>query len=385
MPTFDFATSCSLAAPLTAENVIIGYGLASEYLDYSNPGFFSNMMLDTHDDYGLLLQAAAVKYGRGRVVAFTDSTVFSNYSMFFLGKPELALGVMEYLNRSNLYADLLNCAFLALAFIALGLAIYCLRKLHRMAVVAICLSAGVLSFGLSAWGFGTLNRTAYPLPCPHTDFTRICFVQDHSDFSLPGLLDYRNPESAFDTFYVWTQRLGYIPSVEPSLSEALEKGDVIVLINPVGDFTAPEIEATKRYIEQGGKVLLLDSVLNQNSTANQLLYVFGMQTGLSSSSYLVSENTPGQKSEENESERNIGTISTPLLSIWGGEPLLADDEERVLVSVTRRGEGMLMVMTDSFSFSRAGIGYMYRKPEPFELEMYEIEFYIFNYLLQEGQ
>ncbi|MBF0469329.1 MAG: hypothetical protein HQK61_10680, partial [Desulfamplus sp.] len=100
MPPFLFATSCTLSAPLSAENVMIGYGLRARPLAYSGRSFF-HQDPTTDYEFGLFLQSAAVKYGKGRVTAFTDSTCFSNFYMFIPGKPELALGTIEWLNRKN--------------------------------------------------------------------------------------------------------------------------------------------------------------------------------------------------------------------------------------------------------------------------------------------
>lgn len=100
-----FATSCSLNAPLLADNVIVGWELAAEPLDYSVNTFFGDFQPATDEQFGLFLQMAGVKYGQGRVATFTDSTIFSNFTMFMPGKPELALGTVEWLNRANTFTE----------------------------------------------------------------------------------------------------------------------------------------------------------------------------------------------------------------------------------------------------------------------------------------
>ena len=99
---FDFLTSCTLTAPLTSENVIIGNQILGELGTYSTENFFRISDRKSLDlEYGLLLQVAAVKYGKGRVLAFTDSTCFSNFCMFMDGYKDFNLGAIEYLNREN--------------------------------------------------------------------------------------------------------------------------------------------------------------------------------------------------------------------------------------------------------------------------------------------
>ena len=99
---FDFMTSCtleptSLLASATMENIIIGNRVTSEPGTYATENFFRESVASPDSEYGYLLQAAAIKYGHGRVVAFTDSTVFSSFSMFTDGYPSFTLGTMEYL------------------------------------------------------------------------------------------------------------------------------------------------------------------------------------------------------------------------------------------------------------------------------------------------
>ena len=51
--------------------------------------------------YGSFVQLWATQFGRGRVLAFTDSTIWSNFCFFDPGKSELWLGMCEWLNHST--------------------------------------------------------------------------------------------------------------------------------------------------------------------------------------------------------------------------------------------------------------------------------------------
>ncbi|MDD4653532.1 MAG: hypothetical protein PHQ34_15020, partial [Methanothrix sp.] len=90
MPYLDFMTGCSLKAPLFAEPVITGTGLRADPGEFASVGFFRETRANdptqvTDTVWGLLNQAVAVKYGKGRVVAFADSTIISNFRIFFGG------------------------------------------------------------------------------------------------------------------------------------------------------------------------------------------------------------------------------------------------------------------------------------------------------------
>gem|GEM_PF-4653960 len=54
----------------------------------------------TNTVWGLINQVVALKYGKGRVVVFPDSTIISNFRAFFGGTPNLLIGYMEPIFRT---------------------------------------------------------------------------------------------------------------------------------------------------------------------------------------------------------------------------------------------------------------------------------------------
>jgi len=373
MPPFLFASSCTLEAPLQADNVIIGYGLKSINVDYSQKDFFPTERETPEMDFGLFLQAAAVRHGEGRVVAFTDSTVFSNFWMFMPGKPELALGTIEWLNRQN------NSPNPNLIFLLLGLAIlfpigYLTTKLNRSTAILVVLSSALLALPVAAHTYGALNRLNYPPPQPHTGVTSVCFEQEHSDFALPALLEGFNaePRRQFTTFYVWNQRLGYVPSVKSSLEEAAADGDIVVMINPSKPLTNNEKGFIMDYVTSDGRVLLLDSVTNKDSTANELLEMFDMRLDF----------TPvGSVAAYYASNKEI-TTTGEAASVLGGRSLLSTEKGQSILSISRRGQGVVAVMADSHLFSNAQLGGVSSIPDEYQMQISELEFWILQGLMQ---
>src|SRR6185295_6446537 len=51
--------------------------------------------------YGAFVQLWSTRRGGGRVLGFTDSTIFSNFCTFEPGKAELMLGMLEWLNHTD--------------------------------------------------------------------------------------------------------------------------------------------------------------------------------------------------------------------------------------------------------------------------------------------
>jgi len=367
MPPFLFGTSCTLEAPLTADSVITGYGLKSMYADYSQKNFFPDVPETPAMDFGLGLQAAAVKHGRGRVFAFTDSTVFSNFWMFMPGKPELALGAMEWLNRTGHATG--PALYLALAcLLFLGVTIYLTLEVRGHTAFLVLLTAALLAVPTASFACGAINRSTYPLPKPRTKFTRVSFEQAHSDFALPTLLKgfLAKPEKTMQTFYVWTQRLGYVPSVYPSLGEAVRKGDMVVIINSSKPFTDSDRADMVQYVRHGGRLLVMDGAGIKNSTSNQLLKSSGMR---------IDHAPIGESAFSFEKGYSLET--TPqACSISGGKPIVSTETGKTICAISRMGRGTVLAFSDSGLFSDAQMGFTNSWPVERQLKISELEFWL---------
>lgn len=372
MPPFLFATSCTVQAPLSARGAIVGYDLKAIGADYSQKNFFPIVPESPDIDYGLFLQAAAVSHGSGRVVAFTDSTTLSNFWMFMPGKPELALGTMEWLNREN-SSPAPFIFFLIAGILLLGAAIYLIVKTDKQTALVVVLCAGLLAGAVMPYVYGAANRASYALPQPHTAYTRVRFEQEHSDFYMPTLLPgfFAEPQVRYDTFYVWNQRLGYVPSVSPSLEEALKDSDLLVLINPSKPFTEKEIERIVKYVESGGRVLLLDSAANGKSASNELLRMFDMSLDL----------TPlGRSTASYATDREIVTTDQAG-SVQGGQAIISTASGKPIYSYTRKGDGIVAVWSDSNLFCNAQLGDVSSIPNDYQLQLSEMEFWMLQGLI----
>jgi hypothetical protein len=377
---FNFMTSCTLDAPFFSENVIIGNRLINEPGTYSTENFFSETIATTESEFGYFLQSVAVKYGNGRVVAFTDSTVFSSFSVFTDGYQTYTLGVMDYLNRENAYT-FINTILLGLGIISLFLFMYLLRKDHKLKIASLFIFIGLLSFSIAIPLISYINTINYQFPHPHSDFDQVCFVQEHSNFeiSLEPSLIIEEDDNAFGTFFVWTQRVGYIPSVELRLDEAVKKGDIIVFINPIKTFSDKDIDLISRFIENGGKMLVLDSITNGMSTVNELISNFGMWINKKSDNLQLFDNIT--EVGENNSK---GNVISPFLSISGGEKIIVDERNETQIGMmnfynelTGRN-GTIVVVVDSFTFKDENMGSVFTEPNEDQLDIYNTEFFIFE-------
>ena len=270
MPPFLFGTSCTLDAPLLAEKVMIGYGLKAVYLDYSKKNFFSTQNESAFMKYGFFLQSAGVKYGKGRVLAFSDSTVFSNFWMFMPGKPELFSGFLNWLNRANTILSY-KLLLVVVCLVFFWMMLKQLKKpdlIQRIYLVSII---GWVVFILSYFMFSYIKFSSYELPEPHTAYYRICIDNEYSDIDMPILDLTKDNQKSYNTFYVAFQRLGYFPSISSSLEKSLNGNDLVIIINMQKEMTDRILSKLVSFLENGGKLLILENKPGEKNLPNRLL------------------------------------------------------------------------------------------------------------------
>ena len=390
VPEFQFMTSCtleptSLFASIQMENIIIGNGVISEPGTYSTENFFRESIASPDSEYGYLLQAAAMKYGSGRVVAFTDSTVFSSFCMFTDGYSSFTLSVIDYLNQTNNF-PVVTLAFVCIVLILLFPLFFLVRNTKKIILIWMFLLAGLLAFSIVTPLCLHLNDLSSPFPpSTITEYTNVCFDEEHSsvNISLQPAVGLGNDENNYGTFFVWTQRVGCVPSLQETLGEAITTGDSIIIINPTTSFSEADIQRLTTYLETGGQVLLLDSIMNTASTANELLGNFGLW---------LTTNTNDQSLFFNRSndtnETGVGNITAPYLSVVGGKPVLTNEKNETMVCMTefintiKGTTGKLLVAVDSYTFSDVLMGGVFTEPTAQQRVLYNTEFFLLNEMLK---
>jgi hypothetical protein len=370
LTVFLFGSSCTLDVTWAAEDVIMGYGLKSLKADYSQKNFFNAQTESPAMEFGQFVQSAGVKYGNGRVLAFTDSTVFSNFWIHLPGKPELLLGSINWLNRRNYIPYNFNSLLLVaglLCLLADGLYVrYRLNWLASLPGTLFLLFALLLGFLLSTMLFSVLNRWGYSPPKPHTKLTRINFDLGHSDIFLPVTELVSNPARSYHTFYVWVQRLGYVPSAVSTIGAAVTQGDMVIIINPAKHFTKREKDQLTNYVLQGGKLIIMDTASNRKSTANEIIQDFGMQIKVHPFNSVFFHDSKGRKISTTEHAARIE----------GGHPLLQTAEKETLLAYVRAGKGVVAVFADAMLFADRVMGTTGIVPSAEQLKVYELEFWL---------
>lgn len=430
IPVFLFETGCTIAAPLSSDCVMTGYGIKSIYLDYSRKNFFpANAFNEETMEFGLFLQSAGTTFGKGRVLLFTDSTVWSNFSMFIPGKPELLLGCIEWLNRKNSVYYPVKWIFPVFGFIFL-LCILILRlKWPLINLSGLPLFASLLTIALTIPFFEFLNRVQYAAPEPHTKYTQINFEYEHSSYELPIQHLVRNHRRSLSTFYTWIQRMGFVPKVCYKFSDALKDGDALVIANPQKEFSESEVRHFTGFIKNGGKALIIaDPQTNSISVVNRLLNNTDMQVATIPAKYRAAFYRTGQKDSllfvaaaagcvnggtnllkavprPNNEQRNAfpsyrrGNVNPHLpqndFPVPANDSHVAESKELrnetttangknyenvPVFSVEKFGKGILAVMACFDVFSNDQMGYSFTIPNKNINNIYETEYWIFREL-----
>jgi hypothetical protein len=312
------------------------------------------------------VQLLGVRSGEGRVAAFTDSTIWSNFCYFEPGKSELSMGLVEWLNHRNTYPHInlwmtivgIICVF---ASIALAFA-------WDSGWIILC-AAALLSWTLCASAISANHRKLMPEPKPLRPLTRVIIDRTTSEVILPkGGFIAGKPEG-FGIFERWIQRVGYFTSRRSGM-EALH-GDMVAYLAPNLPVPQDYRLAMVEYVWRGGKILVIDSAENTKSTANTLLRPFEISvkhdTNLTGD--LVAPGYP-----------TVGAAG--VCEVSGGQPF-AFVNNRPVGATLKYGKGSVTALGYGVRFNDLNMGVTGDVvPDEKLREVYEVEFRLFRSLIE---
>lgn len=397
---FAFQTSCSLAITGPGvEPVLVGWRGTGEYVDYGHPNFFGNLTTELEDRTGLMLQAAIGSVGAGKVAAFTDSTVFSNFAIFDPGVSELALRTVQSLRFGSALPRGWRGLLLALGIALCGAAAFgSAPRLKGQVPLGTATFAVAFLFG-QQWVDGTVEDSFAP-PTPSNPYRVVAFLQDASTFALTSFVDEATTgfedehaghdhakivepltKSSLSTFVNWTQR---VPDARPlranSVADAIDGGaEMIVLFDPVKGPEHEDVELLKAFVGHGGVLLVLDDLLNaRGSAANAWLSPFDLELELRretrelfeprASTQLGLTRTLGALAGPDlvlgalaiaapVAAQSVGTLSsTTKLIPKGGSALYLDEVGDPIGSMVQLGAGRVGVFTRSSALTNDSLG-----------------------------
>ncbi|MDD4904110.1 MAG: hypothetical protein PHX77_06415, partial [Candidatus Bipolaricaulis sp.] len=356
VPQLDFLTSCTVRGGPFALPLIHDSRLLAHAADYSTRNFFPADRFALTSTFGEFLQAAAVDAGRGRVVVFTDSTCFSNFSLHMDGYTGFLLGAMEYLRRENpLPGWKPIAAAIGGLLAAIGLA---LGASGGRCAVGLALVGALLGWGAAVAVTGAYHRAAYPVPAPRRDIPYVYFDTSTSLARIaaqPSMSDPLGPRGAFGTFFTWTQRIGLVPTLV-SERTPLVAGRPYVVLNPVRG-PDPSRDRIVDYVRsQGGSLVLLGDPLRDREALGAYCALFGF---------------------------SLATAQSGSIVLSGGEVTRTEisPAQTIFTSVARAGAGRVVVVSDSVAFSDLALGGGFAVPSIVQRRLYDLEFWLFGTLL----
>lgn len=348
LPSFRYETSCTIQ-PHSADGEVAQWAGALKNLpiDWHSGNFYPQVVNRADMRYGPFVQIYAVKRGHGRVVAFGDSTVWSNFSAFESGKPELLLACVQwcnYKNESGLTRPLLTAGALLCLLCAAMVIAYRRDAGPSIAVV----SAALLVAAAAAWGLTQWNARAFPMPAARTDNPPVNARFDlvHSDYRLTegGFI---GRKGGYGLFFQWCQRVNIWPFAQTERKVLAPLGEMgyrldvsreamTFIIAPTHVPSEAQLRELQRYVKSGGKLIVLDSADVAEGRANAFLLPFGMQF----SRY----QGIGQDLVQTVDGRAI-CVAEKILTLEGGRPLLKAARNKATIAATvRYGKGMVLAM-----------------------------------------
>jgi len=369
MPLLNFAVGCSIDPGVSRGRAVIrSRGLTSMPADYHLGNFMARPEDSAEMRYGAFIQLWAARHGDGRVAAFTDSTIFSNFATFEPGKAELMLGMLEWLNHRNSAHDPRAwLCVLGIILIASGLVVR--SNLHASWVLM--LAAGTFGWTCAVLTAQTIHRFSMPLPGAARPLVKVAIDRTVCDAPLSKSGVIMGEANGFGIFERWILRLGYFTSRQHG--RKVFQSDLVVLLHPNGTIEDVFRRDMVEFVEAGGKVLILDSPENVRSTANSLLYPFGLAL--------------------ERSTRLSGSLKTPegwpsvhvtsACRVSGGEPLTWLDNMPV-ASRVQHGKGTVTVIGFGGRFTDANMGHTGEVVPDADLrKVFDLEFAMLKHIVSE--
>ncbi len=172
----------------------------------------NNFYPPPHDDpkmkTGTFCVSAASRYGRGRVAAWGDSTVFSNFEIFYPGKYEYLLNTLNWLNHKDGMLPAVGRRIALLVLLA-GVAVFLLRRREpRVWLVTAVLLVAALGAARMAGRYAEQRRAAFPKPIQPSEWVVFAAHPEDKAHHLRGFITEEPYDQRYEVFIQWVLRTG---------------------------------------------------------------------------------------------------------------------------------------------------------------------------------
>lgn len=379
VPPMNFAVSCSIDPGRSVGKMVIrNAGLYNLPPAYQEMNYHPQAEYRHDMQYGAWCQMWATRCGKGRVVAFADSTLFSNFCVFQPGKKELFMGMLNWLNRASVFDRQWVRLLVVLPFGLAGVALLCLglRQAQRQNASWLL----TIAAGLAGWTVGSLaiilyGRCAMPPPAVQRPMTHIVIDRTLSEVPLhTGAFADDQKGRGYGLMEQWIPRIGNY--ISRQTGDDVFTGDGLVIICPTRSVSRDYRDRLVRYVESGGRVLVFDAIDLEGSTVNSLLWPFGL-----ASSHATE---PVDRGELRLVESELKTPLDVSCQITGGQPIAWLGEMPVAARVTY-GQGTVTAVGCGALFNDTNMGANWLIPPDADMQnRYEVLYALLRTALPSG-
>ena len=359
-----YANSCSIDPGWNwGRAAVWNTGLWGLTADYNMSNFFPEAYYRPEMRYGAFIQLWETRHGKGRVLAFTDSTIFSNFSTFEPGKAEYLLDMLSWLNCRSLF-DSAALRFLlrlsGLAVLVVMLWLVGTRYPRTRGVWLVWLTCGSLGYLASTEMIATWQRGG--LPNCQRPLVRVILDRTVSRVPLSEGGFTREP-NGYGLLEQWIPRLGHY-TVRAEGAEAFS-GDILLVLSPTESVSDDYRHRLVQWVSEGGKLVVFDTPDNNRTTANSLLWPFGISVyhAYSAQGVLRAKDTDWP-----------GISVSAACQIEGGNPFMWIGDAPV-GATARHGKGTVTAIGFGSLVNNTSMGGMWTaEPNPAQLLVYSVLF-----------
>jgi hypothetical protein len=340
---FGVVIGASVDARWPARPLLIGrWGWTDEGDETSERAMMGNGRYDGGEKLGDLVLAAEQPFGRGRIVAFGDTSGFTN--AISVSTYEFTARLLAYLAGRTGHASAAWRQILALLAGVLLVAFVCRRPgPWRTALAAVVLSGSLVACTLVTQARARLlpdGRRTTPNNLAYIDAAHVGAYSSESwrPDGIGGLA-------------LTLMRNGYLTlDLRELTPERLGRAGLLVSIAPTRAFSPEEVQAVKSFVNDGG-LFILTTGYEQRTASLPLLRAFGMRLGLAQSDEVEPEALGHFKSPYLESQGKRVYVrfhaAWPVACDDPNERVIAYGRDNVPVIVMRRlGKGVVLLIGD---------------------------------------
>ncbi len=247
----EFLTGCSVRLTGLAYPVMASRSGFSDQGVCWNQSFFGDWRAEPAEHAGIVVGAACAEVGRGRIVAFSDGTPFTNFAAALERRYEALEACVALANVRPVHSSLVRQIPLLLLAAGALLALGAAPRLGAAHWVNAAIGAGYAAGWIVG---GTLDVSALALPPVVRPVPEVAFLGDKAHYHLaPTIGGASLPvEQSFDTLFVECERFGLRPRFERSLGRSLAECRVLVVPNVFPRFSPDEFRRVRTWLEAGG-------------------------------------------------------------------------------------------------------------------------------------